>query len=227
MFRQIACYLTLSLAVAIVASGQGAPRAELLDEFGPLPCDDLKSRGWNLITQVRQLPGSRALVYVHPAKTQPTIATAQLKLILADFAFAEIEDRVEFKVGDEWENVGYEFWRIPPGGELPDRVGRAWSPATPDVTRPFIFGYEDEIAECPTFVPRKFAELLKANPGSRANIVVRKSRTAFSSKGFANDFIEELTQKFGVDRRRIKVFNAKTTEGLSYAEFWFVPAKKQ
>jgi hypothetical protein len=97
-----------------------------------------------------------------------------------------------------------------------------------DLTKPFPFGYEDENQICPTFVPRKFGELILNNPGSKAHFVVRQgNRHSVRARDFARQWLESLVRDAKIPRNRIRVFYAKSDEGLTYGEFWFVPAKKK
>ncbi|MGE0656456.1 MAG: hypothetical protein AB7F88_13530 [Pyrinomonadaceae bacterium] len=90
-----------------------------------------------------------------------------------------------------------------------------------------MFGYEDEIGICPTFVPKNFARLILENPGSRGHIVVRIGEDPLVNRFyFAKEWINELVEKQGVPRKRLRLFFAKG-EGLTGVEFWYVPKKKR
>jgi hypothetical protein len=179
-----------SIFVLLSASYGQTTDAVLVDQFGRLACDDVNGRIWSLVSQTEKLPGSRALIFVHPPLVKPENAKAQLRFFLAQFEFQNLEDRVEVKIGREMDGLQYELWIIPEGATPPDLSGDTWSPPRADITKPFIFGYEDEIGECPTFVPRKFAELLIANPWSRAHIVIKAGNYGGAqAKGFAADTI--------------------------------------
>ena len=218
----------LSVFVLLADSYCQKSDAMLIDQFGRLACDNVNGRIWNLVFQVEKLPGSRALIFVHPPSVKPENAKAQLRFFLAQFEFEGLEDRVEIKIGHEMDGLLFELWIIPEGATPPNLSGDAWLPPRPDITIPFIFGYEDEIGECPTFVPRTFAELLIANPGSRAHIVIKVgSYESAQAKGFADDTIKTLVEKFKVQGQRIRTFYIRQKEknSLTYAEYWFVPAK--
>jgi hypothetical protein len=205
----------VSLASFSFAQNQSMP--EQIDQFGRLGCDDLNGRVWNLVSQIEKSPGSRALVFVRPSTTKSKIVQWQLGYILAQFEFEQMEDRVEFKIGHDADGLTYELWKIPSGAPAPDRSGDTWSRPKLDVTKPFIFGYEDEIGECPTFVPRKYAELLIANPGSRANIVIKAGGWEGGQyKGFADDTIKTLVEKFKIHRKRIRTFYGWFNSGTNW-----------
>jgi hypothetical protein len=90
-----------------------------------------------------------------------------------------------------------------------------------------MFGYEDEIGICPTFVPKAFAKLIHENPGSRGHIVVRVGDDPTVDRFyFAERWIEELVEKQGVPRKRLRLFFGKG-KGSTAAEFWFVPTRKK
>jgi hypothetical protein len=213
------------LAVSMFAQEQ--PKAVQIDEFGRIPCDDLGSRASNLVQNVSETPGSRALVISYPGNHGQSLVLQQFRQILASFEFAKLEDRVEFVIGERGGDAKVEFWKVPQGAKEPGYNGQRWKLPTQDLTKPFVFDAEDENGECPTFVLRKFAELLSNNPGSRANIVVvRGGRYAFPARGFADQWVVDLSNKFGISRKRIRIFYGKSSGNLTYAEFWFVPSKR-
>ena len=221
----------LLLAVILFVTGLGLaqdkPNAVQVDEFGRTPCDELGARASNLVQSISKAPASRALVISYPRAKGQSLAKHQFLQILANFASAELENRVDFVMGEIRSETKVEFWMVPQGAKEPYYRGERWPIPMHDLSKPFIYDSEDENGEYPTFILRKFAELLTNNPGSRAHIVVRKGgRYAFSFQGFADQWIDELNQKFGIPRKRIKVFHGKRTSySVTYAEFWFVPAK--
>jgi len=210
--------LVLSLAPALF--GQ-----HMVDQVGRVPCDDLYAKSSALAQETANEKGSRALVTGYPKIEYHRLVVAQFRQILANFEFAGLEDHVDFVIGKERPDVMYEFWVIPPGTKPPEREGVRWSPAKYDVTRAFLFDTVDEIGECPTFVPRKFAEVVASVPGSRVNIVIRHGdRNSLPSHGFAEDTVNDLI-KAHVPRSRIRVFYMKGNSALTYAEIWFVPPR--
>ena len=221
--------LPIILFVAGSGLAQNKPKAVLVDEFGRMPCDELGARASNLALSISQTPDSRALVISYPGTNRQSLATRQFHQILADFAFTGLDDdRLDFVLGEMRSDPKVEFWKVPRGAKEPDYRGERWRLPKPDLNKPFIYDSEDENGECSTFVVRKFAELLTDNPGSRAHIVVKKGgRLSMRSHGFADQWVDELHNKFGISKKRIRVFYGKpTTSSLTYADFWFVPSKR-
>ena len=207
---------------------QESPKPEQIDAFGRIGCDEMGARNQNFAVQISQTPGSRGLVIVHSSSGRRNPIYGQFRLILTNLSYSNAEDRVDFLIMNDSPELRWEFWKIPDGAEPPVHSGEKWFPPKPNLTKPFIYDYEDEIGECSTFVPRKFAELLNSNPGAHANIVIKKGREkGLIIRGFANGWIDELTNKYDVDRKRIKIFYARGDSYLTYAEFWFVPARKR
>jgi hypothetical protein len=213
--------------LALTGFSQVEPKPVLVDEFSRVPCDELGSRASGLVQEIWKSSGSRALVIFYPKATWRSLVIQQFRQILAQFEFAELEDNVYFVIGETRNDAKIEFWKIPMGATEPAYAGEKWILPKSDLSRPFMYDTEDENGECPTFVLRKFAELILNNPRSRANIVVRKGGSFSSSgHGFANEWVNDLTSKFGIPRKRIRIFYAKDSQSsLTYAEFWFVPAK--
>jgi hypothetical protein len=224
---RVFCYVAVTLVSpnAVWAQDQ---KAELVDEFGRMPCDELYARASYFVQKVVNEPTSRGLVVIYPKKGTFQSADYRRKTILGQFENGELADRVEFVQGAERDEIKIELWKIPAGANEPEYLGTKWVDPAPDLSKPFIFGYEDEIGECPTFIPRKFAKVINDNSGSRAHIVVRGGdRYAMNPRDFASQWIDTFTKQFKIPRKRIKVFYAKRDGTLTYAEFWFIPAKKR
>jgi hypothetical protein len=222
--------LTVSLLTYASTAGiaQAPFAAEQIDVFGRISCDDLGGRSQNFANQILAEPNSKALVVVHPEKGRVTIVKGQFRQILKHFAYYMAEDRLEFLISDDQNEPRWEFWKIPAGATEPNHKGEKWTLPPANLTKAFIYDYEDENGICSTFVIRKYAELLIKNPGSRAHIVVKKSTIyPYSVKGFADQWIKELSTTYSIPKKRIRVFYVRGDNPLTYAEFWFVPRKKR
>jgi hypothetical protein len=211
------------------ACGQTIPKSERIDQFGQPTCEELAARSQNFANQISNDPSSKGLVIVKTSDRRRAGVQSQFKALIASLASFNADDRVEFVVNTNAKEEVWELWRIPSGADEPVYKGEKWRMPEPDVTKAFIYGYEDEDTICPpTFVIRKFADLLTKNPGSRAHIVVRKNTTyRASEKGFADQWVKDLISRFSIARNRIRVFYARGDDSPTYAEFWFVPAKKR
>lgn len=204
------------------------PKAERIDSFGIVSCEHLRALSQSFASQISVDPNSKGLVFVHPAKGRLNVIYGQFRQILTLFTYYDAENRVEFLIGDDRTEPSWEFWKIPAGAIESDLKGEKWTLPPPNLTKAFIYDYEDENGICSTFVIRKYAELFIKNPGSRAHIVVKKSTMYPSSvKGFADQWVKELTATYSIPRNRIRVFYVRGDNPLTYAEFWFVPPKKR
>lgn len=222
------CCLALLILLSANAVRSQDEKAVLIDEFGNAPCDELLARADNFMQAVNRDPNSRGVAVIYPKKGEFRSADHRRRWILARFEYNGIEDRVAFIKGPEQNEFKAEFWDIPAGAEEPNFQGERWVDPTLDLSKPFMFGYEDEIGECPMFVPRKFAGLINGNPGSRAHIVLRGGRMGdVGPTDFARQWVDTLTKQFNIPRNRIKVFYAKGDNNFTFAEFWFVPAKRR
>ncbi|MGD9563219.1 MAG: hypothetical protein AB7W44_13150 [Pyrinomonadaceae bacterium] len=221
----------LLLAFGASANGQEPPKSVLVDEFGLSPCEDVLSRTDSLAADLGKQPDARALIVTYPPSVRPKLATDRRhRLISSTLQLRGIERRrFSFYVGKPFINgqIRTQVWKLPQGSELPFTDAVLWKEDSPDTSRAFMFGYEDEIGICPTFVPKNFARLILENPGSRGHIVVRIGEDPLVNRFyFAKEWINELVEKQGVPRKRLRLFFAKG-EGLTGVEFWYVPKKKR
>jgi hypothetical protein len=197
------------------------PQAEIIDMLGIASCEDLSAHGAAFVQSVAKTPGSKGLIISYPEPRGRRIVTSQFRLFLANFHYYELDDQIEFIVGPERPSRETQFWLIPPGASEPKLEGEKWA-LTFDLTKPFIFDWEDEIGICNTLVVRKFADLLTANPRSKAHIIVKCSGRRRKCV-FDDGHVKELTEKYNVARKRIRVFFAKSKDKLTEIEYWFVP----
>lgn len=216
------CWIVLLLFFS-VTYGQEPTRAKLVNDFGPIGCEFLLAKTESLYDLVAETPNTKAVVVIDGNRFA---FERYRKQILVRFQFHDAEDRIVFLIGDtKADRSKISFWLVPDGVPLPE--GTPWVEPKQDLSKPFIFGYADENGVCPSFAPRKFADLLKADPGSRANIVVfGGGRYSVRPRDFADEWVSELHDKYGISKKRIKVFFGKrSSDSLTHAEFWFVPAK--
>ena len=109
MIRIFQIWILVSIAFVAVVSSQDLPKAVLIDEFGPLSCEDILSRANNLALKVLENPNSLAIVVVHIDR----IATANqwLDLFSKKFRISRNRFKVSFRKA---KNFGYtEFWYVP------------------------------------------------------------------------------------------------------------------
>jgi hypothetical protein len=220
--------LFMSLAVS-----QEPPKAVLYDEFGFMGCDAMLGRIDAFIQEMSANPQDRAIVVTFPEyeeipKRREVMAKGRMIIIRSRFEQARMDERLTLLLGRTSEGIKTQFWRVPPSAEAPKLDATEILQPTLNLSKPFVFGGEDENQICPTFVPRKFGELLLNHPGSKAHLVVRRGdRHSMDSKSFAAQWLETLESDAKIPRSRIKVFYAKGDHGVTYGEFWFVPAKKK
>ena len=215
---------------AIAASSQTRPKAKLISEFGVMPCGHVHAWTDTFAEEIKNDSGSRAAILICLPTSRPEIAQRHRRQIssflqnrglnIDQFSFYKV------KVSPDGE-IRTQFWKLEVGAVLPFADAVLWNEEAPDTSRPFIFGYEDEINICPTFVPRGFAKLILDNPGSRGHIVIVAEKDGVIDKfWFAEQRIKELVLIQGIPRKRLRLYFEKGSDS-TYAEFWFVPARKK
>jgi hypothetical protein len=228
--RRVFVHLIFALLVSLNVLGQEPPKPELVDEFGELPCEDLLGRTDALAAQLDREPGTRAAILIRPTKVN--IKGVHRRLMIASTLRLRgvPDDRFAIYQGTPTAHgqIETQYWKLQTDATATFEGATLWAEEKPDVSSPFIFGYEDEIGICPTFVPKNFAKLILSNPGSRGHIVVRSGADSgyVNRFFFANQWTKELVEKQGIPRTRLRLFFAKGT-ALTEAEFWFVPDRKK
>lgn len=202
----------------------------MVDEFGRVTCEDLIARTEVFAAHIMSEPREKALIVIHPPTIRPELAATRFLLISSTLQLRGLEqDRYAFYRGKpvSTDDIRTQFWKLPHGADPPFTETALWNPEVPDISRPFMFGYEDENGICPTFVPKAFAKLILEDSGSRGHIIVRVGDDPMIDRFyFADGWIKELVEKQGIPRKRLRLFFTKR-KGLTGAEFWFVPAQKK
>ncbi len=220
--HSIAIILALSAAVFC----QDEPKAFLVDGFGVLNCGDILARTDHYGDEIKRNPEATGVILINPHKGRPGPAQSRRVLISSTLQLRGIDpDRYVFYLGNA-EDISTEYWILPTGADLPSLEAEQWNVPPFDTSRPNVFGYSDEIEICPTFVPHVFAKLILDNPGSRGHIVIETGPNSMLGKWtFAEQWVDTLVEKHGIPRDRLKLFFTKGKD-RTFAEFWFVPAKK-
>lgn len=175
-------------------------------------------------------PGSKAIILVYPPTHLPERADRRRKIISGFLQLRGLDqNRFSFyKAASSPDGeIRTQFWKVVEGTDISFKDAVLWVEEVPDVSRPFVFGYADEINICPTFVPRAFAKLILDNPGSIGRIVVEVGKDSVENRfAFAERYTDELVEMQRVPRKRLRLIFKKGKDGTS-AEFWFVPNQKK
>ncbi|MBC7900487.1 MAG: hypothetical protein H7070_10605 [Saprospiraceae bacterium] len=179
--------LILFLTFSVGASSQERSNAILVDEFGEIPCGDLLSRTDGFLAELMNHPADIGYVKI-PSSRKRSDAT---KLFIKANAYLRKFDtsRLRIVVNAEAGNQSAQFWRVPPGADLPKFHEVTDLPR--DNSKPFIFGRADDLGVCPSFIPDDFVDLIRSNPGSYGKMIVR-GNSWNGRKSLADDFLPNL-----------------------------------
>jgi hypothetical protein len=127
------------------------------------------------------------------------------------------------------EVLSVQFWRIPSGANEPEVKGLDLSYILPNGIKPFIVGYETKFGDqiCPEIQDaRIFANFLKENRNSRANIVVRGSSKRKAERQAAR-IVNTFQTKYGIRRFRLRTFirplQMPPNHDEDIVEYWYLP----
>ncbi len=200
----------------------------MVDEFERVTCEDLSARIDVFQIQLSNNPGKTGFVIFKRGKDPLNKVRWFKKLFTSRFEARNISlEGLKVVMDESGDSVGGSFWLLPPGSTEPISRYSEIENDKIDVTKPFIFGYEDENGICPTFVPRLYAELLRKNPGSRGHLVV-SGGTRDERRYFVRTWRETFTKDFQIPVNRFRIFYTKaSSQGIAGGEFWFVPPKSK
>ena len=206
--------------------GQEKPKAEQIDEFGIISCDDFLARLDNLFNALKNEPDSTGYAIIYTEKDSRQLKRFETwingQVYFAKFA----SNRLVIKYAEKEDDFRVVFWKVPAGANLPTFVEQKTSFVLPPSTKAFRLAtsvYEI----CPTLSPKLYANYLQANPNVRGHIVVF-NKSIREAKKDGEDWLKILTKEFNVSRNQLKVFyNKNYPYSESVTEFWLVPKKKE
>ena len=216
-------------------SGQEQPKAVLVDEFGELCSDDLRSRIDSFFATISNSPGSTGYVVGLAQSSLPGRYEKFLRLFKNQLSFRNFyPDRVRFLRSSDRDDLRIQFWLVPVGGSLPDVPAYVRSPilvptlfdasAIDSIEKgEVLFGEGGEPCDF-GLQPEHFANELNKQPNLEAHLVATSDRrhSARFVKRALRLTQQALTKTYGIPAGRIKISYAGTAEE-SEMQLWVVP----
>lgn len=212
------CFLIVTATVAQVE------KPLKIDSFDRISCSDIRFRLDNFLSELFGDPNSVGIVVLGDDKGFSK-AVKRRGLIENHFNVRKFDmSRIHFvrKSGiPEW---GVELWKSRGSTELPFTFASEWSYKVAEEKKPFIVysgGYN--ASEC--YFPSGghiLSEYLKANPGSRGNVVIRCNRVKCLSEQ-KKMILDELGQERDLVKTRIRFFYVPIRTEYFGTELWLLP----
>jgi hypothetical protein len=200
-------------------------QARLVDTFGKITCEEMLARTDVFRIELERETSSTGVVILWRGKTTAHYADRSRAIVWSsirrnDFGLSE---RVNVYKIDDPDIAKTEFWIIPAGAKPPETAREVWSAEKDyDLTKPFMFGFEDDSGVCPTFVPREYAELIQVNPKILGKIIIHPERGR-RPIDIARQWLRIFVSEYKLPRSRLKVVYGKRSDSVSYTEFWLEP----
>jgi hypothetical protein len=225
-----ACSYTF-LAVALLLScpvqsrPQAKPLAILTDELGFTNCEDLMARLDAFYSELTK-NGSEGLIFINGLPDSMARNVTYEGMIEGWRRFRKFPQAIPIVRGKLIPDGRIQFWTIPRGAAKPELETAVWSYVLPEGTKPFIVLQDSDYGVCPSYqAVRMYADLLRANPRARGNIVVRANDARTFRKEVA-ELESTLVRGLRVPRKQLRFYSAKpTVRGVRFAdvEYWIVP----
>ena len=221
--------LVIFLASLQLGFGQEKPKAELIDEFGDITCEELIARQDNLMSSLNNDPTAVGYAVIYGNKNDYKKVWRAKFYIGGHIEFRNFnEERLIIIRGKEAEDLRIQFWKVPAGAEKPAFEELNWNFTLSANRKPFIFlstGWEG--GPCDIGLQLKtYANYLVANPSIRGNVVVfAKSKSEFQDE--KEKISGKLTNNYKIPSNQLRFFHQKIKDEYSYTELWLVPQKKK
>jgi|SRR5690606_38471736 len=223
-------------AVAFVTTrSQAVPQPTLIAERGNANYEEMLLVLDVTALSVRDHTGSKCVIVVH-GKIGDVEKDLELEQVARRFfvsrAGPQLKDRWKLVRARQTEKRMVRAWLIPASAQIPQIDEAEWSLRYPEGTKPFIVedcGYSPEWEPEPcSYVDRinVLAQLLKADPKARTNIVLRvRSRTEFATR--KRKILANLRETYDVRAKQVRFFEVIAgpypDRIESTVQYWFVP----
>lgn len=222
--------ILLILLVSLqICFGQEKPKAELIDEFHRVPCDEMLARVDNFVTELIKEPKSNGLVIIFGKGGEDLRNLRYEQLLKSAVKKRRFDiDRIVFVHGENEETLRVQFWKIPVGVDLLGHEKGNWSYSLADKKKPYVFNTilpNDDI--CPTTTDSElYSKLLLANRNFRGHLVIYAESTA-KFRQTKNEILKEIVGTHKVPRIQLKFFYVKSKRDYFNIEYWLVPQKEK
>ena len=228
--QKVSIVLVVLFASLQICFGQEKPKAELVDEFGKIVCEDLQVR-----TDIFYRNGlgsnssSTGYIVINGSKNN----SLEKYLLEVRFKSAIISNkydfnRVVFIHGKDGDSTHGQFWIVPAGADKPDFNEANWDYALPELNKASKFyerNWENFDDICPSNInlsEELYAKILLGNPNFRGNFVINRN----SSKNIKKELLKTFVNKYKIPANRLKFFY----DANGYpdnVEYWIVPPKRK
>jgi hypothetical protein len=214
----------LIFASSFMTPSQVPPNAFIVDESGPVACDDMLARVDNFLIHLEREPGSSGLVVIESSPLSRRNAVFHAALIesaVKNSSKLHME-RIKFVRASSSVGIRVQYWLIPRGAVTPTIANVDISYALPPGIKPFMFSWEygGDDGICPIINSTMLlAKFMAGNPKARVNIVFRglNRKDAYAR-------LNVLTKRYGISKARTRIFfAAKESINDPIVEYWFLP----
>ena len=223
LFIQVSVFL---LVFSIL--GQGQSKAGLIEQFGKIPCEDLRGRLDLLLLELREHPEDQGYAVIYGNAGEIRTNTIYEGMIRGHLEWRSREfdrDRVKIVRATLSDRFRIELWRIPIDTDHHFETAE-WSFRVPESTGPFIFHRYPSEDNCPyDYSIEYFAEFLRSNPNAKGKIVIRGRSTKVVSDR-KRQIQDDLSTRYKIDSTQLMislVTRSYLTKDNITVEYWFVP----
>lgn len=207
---------------------QEKPKAELVDEFGKITCEDLIARQDNLFNQLQNEPDSMAYVVIYGDKNNAKFAWSVKTFLDGQTESRKFDkSRISIRKAEDENELKVQFWKVPAGAEKPDFQEVGWNYDLSNRNKPFIFNSSNwDVSPCPIGSQLdSYAGHLNANKNFRGYIVIFTKFNKEFQKEKAS-LLNDLQNDYKLSQSQLRFFHVKQNIDYTLYEFWIVPPKK-
>lgn len=172
--RTLPIFLLILVALSTSMLGQ-QPKAEKVDEFGAVGCDDFLARADGFLVQLNNDPGAVGYFVLHGESKLLKGKLFWEEQMSHAMAFRRPTAPVKIVRAPERGDFRAEMWLVPPGAKVPDFEETTWDFHVAKGTKPFMLTSEvNEMCDFPAR-PTLINDYLNANPQMYLKVVIYAS----------------------------------------------------
>lgn len=218
--------ILILIGACLQAISAQAPKAEIIDQFGRINCDDFLARIDNFFVQIKSRPNSMGYAVIYRKKDSLFAGLLPERFLLDTISNWKLDrTRLTIVRGEERDETEIEFWVVPEGAEKPRFPEAALDFTISPGRKPFVLQSNVDDGICPVYNLDlgHASEFLTANPASRINAAISSN---INNKEFRTLKAKLLTnaRSSNIDPTRIRFFRGKLRDNAT-VEIWFVPRR--
>jgi hypothetical protein len=216
------------IGACLQAISAQAPKAEIVDQFSRLNCDDFLARIDNLFVRIKSLPNSMGYAVIYRKKDSLFDGLYPEGFLLDTISHWKLDrTRLTIVRGEERDETEIELWVVPEGAEKPRFREAALDFTISPGRKPFVLRDNVDDGICPVYSLDlgHASEFLTANPLSGLNVVISSNIKTKEFRALKAKLLSNAGSN-NIDPALIRFFRGQLRYNAT-VEIWYVACRRR